>query len=185
MQASKMHMQNCADMLEVLPASQSMQDIDPCALEYLPAAQSEHASGPVFGLFLPGTHASHRQFLSVEPGLHEHLEILIIVAKEPEFVGHKLHLDFSSVGYEPWSHTLHVCDEMLDIFPVAHSVHAPDPEICLYFPGTHPTQFPFVPVHPALQEQAVTALLMASENEFSGHRLQRRSSSVEKEPAAQ
>jgi len=49
MQASKMHMQNCADMLEVLPASQSMQVIDPCALEYLPAAQSEHASGPVFG----------------------------------------------------------------------------------------------------------------------------------------
>jgi len=36
----------------------------------------------------------------------------------------------------------------------------------LYLPGTQAEQAPFVPVHPALQTHAVTAVLPAGENEF-------------------
>jgi len=59
-----------------------------------------------------------------------------------------------------------------EYFAASHAMHAKDPLLDLYVPATHPVQTPSVPVHPALQKHAETAVLPAGENEFAGQAAQ-------------
>jgi hypothetical protein len=56
--------------------------------------------------------------------------------------------------------------------PAPQSVHAADPVVTLYFPGTHAAHgSPSGPVDPELQLQFVKALLPGGDFEFDGQRM--------------
>ena len=145
------------------------------ASEYFPTPQFVHAMDPGFVLYLPATQATQLLFTPDQPALQRQNVILALPGFESAFT-HSRHCVLLSAEYEPDAQSLHVSFvyelTVTEYFPAAQSEHPIDPGLDLYLPGTHPVQTLFVPVHPALQTHAVTAVLPAGEIRFAGHAAQ-------------
>jgi len=141
-------------------------------LEYFPAAQSAHSTDSCVGRYLPATHEVQLLCIPIEPALQTQNVMLALPATEYAFT-HSRRSDLSSTEYAPAVQSLHLCVGVLttsEYFPAAHTVHATDPGVGLYLPGTHAVQAPSVPVQPALQTQDVMLSLQATESAFTQSR---------------
>jgi len=119
-----------------------------------------HEEDPNRTLYLPPAQCTHEApFVPVYPALHSHVVFFILPAGEIESEGQSVHMSVDAF-------------KIPEYFAAAHAMHAKDPLLDLYVPATHPVQTPPVPVHPALQIHAETAVLPAGENEFAGHAAQ-------------
>jgi len=158
---------------EYFPATQSMHVYVAAftEIEYFPGPQSVHASDPLMALYLPDTQPTQSPFVPVQPALQTHEVLLKLPAAEYAFT-HNTHIDLFSAEYSPVTQFLHVyvaAFAEIEYFPGPQSVHASDPLLALYLPGTQPIQSPFVPVHPALQVHEVLLKLLAAEYAFTHH----------------
>jgi hypothetical protein len=137
--------------------------VAPWVPKYFAAAQSVHAALPVLILYLPAAHGEHAlpsgpvdPALQVQPAAAEQP-----VHDAPELAGQAAHI------------VLNVAPAVGEYFPAAQSVQTALPVASLYLPATHVVHtLPSGPVEPALQVQAVTAVLWLGELEFAGHATQ-------------
>jgi len=82
---------------------------------------------------------------------------------EYKYTRHNRHFDLPSVTYESASQSTQLGADVLEYFPAPQSVHATDPMLSLYLPGTQPVQSRSFPVQPALQTQEEMCSLRASD----------------------
>jgi hypothetical protein len=96
---------------EYLPATQVASHVDAVVaadvVEYLPAVQSVHVAAPADVLYLPGSQASHLPPSGpVKPALHLQLVAVPLASGEFEFDGHVVHAEAPAREYFPASHLL-------------------------------------------------------------------------------
>ena len=144
-------------------AEQVVATVAPAVLEYVAVAQLVHCALPVAILYVPAAHGEHAPpsgpvdpALQVQPAAAEQP-----VHDAPELAGQAAHI------------VPNVAPAVGEYFPAAQSVQTALPVAILYLPATHREHTPpSGPVDPALQVQAVTAVLGLGELEFAGHATQ-------------
>jgi len=115
------------------PTAQATQDVAPDVVEYVPAPQSVHAALPVAVLYLPAIQAVHEPAGPVYPALHS-VEMQAVLLELPPIevvlAGHAR--QFVSI----------VAPTVAEYFPEAQSVHVVLAVVIVYLPATHDEHTP-------------------------------------------
>ena len=125
--------------------------------EYVPTAQLVHTVAPVVAEYVPATQLIHT------------VELLAPTVPEYDPVRQSVHPPEPTAEYFPAPQFEHVVVPPGEAFPATHCVHVP----------------PLDPVKPALQEQAVLAVLEPGEFEFPGQSVHDPEPAAEYFPAPQ